>query len=121
MNFDILDDYQKIFNAIYTEIIDNKKNICNGELDSDADPTCSKNNCSNIYTLTSDDFICYITPADEHNTITQTVYLKNIYEKIVKASTILNLTGDDINTEDKEDKDKSVIEIFKKSNNKKKK
>ena len=121
VNSSILTDYENIYNAIHRDIVNNKKIICNTSNTSAESPCNIDNlNCSNLYDLNKKTFECYLTPEDAVETSKQTIYLKNIYEKTLKLSTILNF-DQEVSNEDKNENEKSVIEILRDGINKKKK
>lgn len=122
MESNILDDYESLYNSIKNKVIDNKKILCNNTTDDDTipeDDPCNNINCDTLYTLDINDFKCYLTPKEANSTSIQTVYLKYIYEKIIKIFPLIENT--DVDTENIEKTDRSLLQIQKEALKKRKK
>ena len=110
LSIDLLSDYESLYNTITKDVLRHKKDVLCVETN---DGVETNDDCDSPFLLNQKNFKDYL-DSDSGD-----LYLKNIHNKLIKLTPLLNLddNGDD---EDKED-NKNIIEIQKSSIDKNKK
>lgn len=114
LSIDLLSDYESLFNTIIKDVLRHKKDVlC---IETNDENTNKRNYCSSPLLLNETNFEDYL-DSDSGD-----LYLKNIHNKLIKLTPLLNLDDNRmlLDDEDKED-NKNIIEVQKSSINQNKK